>query len=170
MNQTKEAKKDINIEVKWAIVFITIQLLWFLGEKIAGLHDGNVDRQVQLTPVLVIIGLIIFYLALREKKEKVFNGNCNFKQAYFSGFNLTVLITVISPLVYYIAYSIISPDYFDKVIAFQVEAGKMTQEEALDSYNLGTYLIQSIVGTFLLGMLISTGLASVIRTKPVEKN
>ena len=105
-----------------------------------------------------------------EKKEKVFNGNCNFKQAYFSGFNLTVLITVISPLVYYITYSIISPDYFDKVIAFQVEAGKMTQEEALDSYNLGTYLIQSVVGTFLLGMLISTGLASVIRTKPVEKN
>ncbi len=165
MNQTKTAKRNIDVEVKWTIIFVVIQMLWFFGEKLAGLHDGNIQKQLQVAPGIILIGLAIFHMALREKRDKVFSGDCTFKQAYFTGFNLTVLITVLTPLMYYITYAMISPDYFDKVIEFSVTSGELSREEALDRYNLGTYLIQSVVGTFLVGMLLSAGVATMVRTK-----
>ena len=33
--------KSISIEIKWALIFSAVTLLWMAGEKLVGLHDNT---------------------------------------------------------------------------------------------------------------------------------
>ncbi|MFY8019677.1 MAG: DUF4199 domain-containing protein, partial [Bacteroidia bacterium] len=93
-----------SIEIKWAAIFSMMSLAWMWMEKAVGLHDIHIDKQVFYTNIIAIPAIVIYVLALLEKKKKFYAGTMNYGQAFVSGTILSVIIAILSPLVQSITF------------------------------------------------------------------
>lgn len=145
--------KNLKIEIKWAIIFSVIGLLWMLLEKLVGLHSTHIDKHMYLTNLFAIPAIIVMVLALKDKKKDFYAGQMNYKQGLISGTILSVFIALLSPLTQWITSTIITPEYFPNVIAYSVETGYYKSIEEAEAYfNLKNYIVQSTIGALLMGI------------------
>ena len=158
--------KNIKIEIKWAIIFIIMSLLWMVLEKLCGLHGKYIDYHLYLTNLFAIPAIWVMVLALKDKKKKFYNGNMSYKQGLISGIIISVIIALISPLTQWIISYVITPEYFPNVIKRYVEIGYFkTTAEAEANFNYQNYAIQSSVFALIMGV-VTTAIAMIfIRTK-----
>ena len=158
--------KNRKIEIKWAIIFSIVGLLWMVLEKITGLHGKNIDYQMYLTNVFAIPAIIVMVMALKDKKKNFYDGQITYKQGLISGIILSIIIALISPLTQWITSCIISPEYFPNVIKRSVELGYYkTTTEAEANFNYPNYAIQGAIGALVMG-IVTTAIAMIfIRTK-----
>ena len=158
--------KNIKIEIKWAIIFSIVGLLWMVLEKIFGLHSTYIDYHLYLTNLFAIPAIIVVVMALKDKKKNFYNAQMTYKQGLISGIILSIIIALISPLTQWITSYVITPEYFPNVIKRSVEIGYFkTTEEAQANFNYKNYAIQGMVGAFVMGV-VTTAIAMIfIRTK-----
>ncbi len=90
--------KNIEIEIKWAIIFSVVGLLWMVLEKLTGLHGKYIDYHLYLTNLFAIPAIIVMVMALKDKKKNFYNGQMSYKQGLISGTILSIIIAVLSPL------------------------------------------------------------------------
>ncbi|MBN1186959.1 MAG: DUF4199 domain-containing protein [Bacteroidales bacterium] len=145
----------INIEIKWAIIFSVITLIWMLLEKLVGLHSEHIDKHIVYTNLFAIPAIIIYVLALIDKRKNYYKGVMTYKQGFITGLIITVIVVILSPLTQYITSAFITPEYFPNVINYVVNKGKMTQEAAEKQFNLQNYIIQGIIAALLMGLITS---------------
>lgn len=158
--------KTIKIEIKWAIIFSVVGLLWMLLEKLSGLHSTYIDYHLYLTNLFAIPAIIVMVMALKDKKKNFYNGQMTYKQGLISGIILSLFIAVISPLTQWITSYVISPEYFPNVIKRSVELGYYSStEEAQANFNYKNYAVQGAIGALIMG-IVTTAIAMIfIRTK-----
>ncbi|PJE45546.1 MAG: DUF4199 domain-containing protein [Sediminibacterium sp.] len=157
---------SIKIEIKWAIIFSIMGLVWMLLEKLSGLHSTYIDYHLYLTNLFAIPAIWVMVLALKEKKKVYYNGNISYKQGLISGIFLSFIIALFSPLTQWITTYIITPDYFPNVIKRSVEIGYFkTTAEAEANFNYSNYAVQGAIAALIMG-LVTTAIAMIfIRTK-----
>jgi hypothetical protein len=158
--------KSIKIEIKWAIIFSVMGLVWMLLEKWSGLHDKYIDYHLYLTNLFAIPAIWVMVLALKDKKKSFYNNNIDYKQGLMSGIILSLFIAALSPLTQWITSFVITPEYFPNVIKRSVEIGYYkTTAEATANFNYKNYAIQGTIAAFVMG-LVTTAIAMIfIRTK-----
>lgn len=144
--------KKIKIEIKWAIIFAVSSLLWMILEKSMGLHDEYIQDHAKHTMLFFIIAVLIFILAVFDKRKNAYNGYITWKQGFLSGLLITAIIVILSPLSQWITATYISPDYYANAIKLAVETGKLTQEKAEAYFNLSSYIQQSMIGGAIMGV------------------
>jgi len=71
--------KNLKIEIKWAIIFSVIGLLWMFLEKLVILHSTHIDKHMYLTNLYVIPAIIVMVLALKDKKKNFYAGQMTYK-------------------------------------------------------------------------------------------
>lgn len=157
--------KSIKIEIKWALIFCVTMLAWMYFEKTMGWHDEKIADHATYTNFFAIPAILIYVLALLDKKKNFYSGAMTYKQAFLSGLILTVIVTVLSPLAQYITTTMITPEYFPNVINYAVSSGQMTQEDAEAYFNLKSYLVQSVIGALVMGIVTSLIVAVFVKSK-----
>ena len=159
----------LKIEIKWAIIFTVVGLLWMVLEKVSGLHDRYIDLHVYLTNLFAIPAILVMVLALKDKKKSFYNGQMNYQQGLLAGIFISVFIALLSPLSQWITSYVITPDYFANAIKRSVELGYYpTREEAEANFNFQNYVIQGVVGALVMGILTTAIAMLFIRTKRVR--
>ncbi|MFK5854528.1 MAG: DUF4199 domain-containing protein [Bacteroidota bacterium] len=153
------------IELKWAIIFTIMMIVWMYIEKLAGLHDKHIDLHPIFTNFIAIPAIIVYVFALIDKRNNYYNGVMTYMQGFISGLILTLIVTIFSPLVQYLTSVYITPDYFENVINYSVNEGLMSQAEAEDYFNLNSYLIQVLIGTPIMGIATTAIVAIFTRKK-----
>ena len=153
---------SIKIEFRYAILTSLCTLLWLILEYTVGLHDTYIAWHPYVTMLAIIIPIITYRLALIEKLEE--KGKLSFKDAFISGLIMTIFATVLAIPIQLIFHKVINPDFFANMINYAVTHGKETLEQAAQYFNLKTYLIESTLGTLLIGIIISLILAFRMRT------
>ena len=153
----------IRTELKWAFLFIGMMLLWMVIERLAGLHDEHIGHHAVYTNLVAIPAILIYCLALREKRAKDYGGTMTYKQGFLAGAVITLIVTVFTPLAQYITHTLITPDYFANVSAYAVAEGQMTEAEAAEYFSLGNYIVQATVGAFVMGLVTSAIVAFFFR-------
>ena len=143
--------KKIKIEIKWAIIFTIMVLVWMFMEKLAGLHSDHIDKHPIYTNFIFIPSIVIYILALLDKRKNVYNGIMTYKQGLISGLVITLIVTILSPLNQYITSTMITPDYFSNAIEYVVSESKMNQIEAENYFSLKNYTIQALIGAPIVG-------------------
>jgi len=158
--------KNIKIELKWAILFSLMTLLWMVFEKMAGLHGKYIDYHLYLTNLFAIPAIIVMVLALKDKKKHFYHGKMTYKQGLITGIILSVLIALISPLTQWITSYVITPEFFPNVIKRSVELGYYkTTAEAEANFNYVNYAKQGAAGALIMG-IVTTAIAMIfLRTK-----
>lgn len=158
--------KNIKFEIKWAIIFSLVGLLWMILEKLSGLHGKYIDYHLYLTNLFAIPAIWVMILACKDKKRKFYNGQMSYKQGLIFGVILSVFIATLSPLTQWITSYGITPEYFPNVIKRSVELGYyQTIADAEANFNYPNYAKQGAIGALVLG-IVTTAIAMIfIRTK-----
>jgi hypothetical protein len=112
--------KKIKIEIKWAIIFVVMTLIWMVLEKLVGLHDEHIDKHPIYTNFIAIPAIAIYVFALLDKRKNFYKGAMTYKQGFITGLIITAIVTVLSPLTQYITSTIITPEYFPNMINYSV--------------------------------------------------
>jgi len=158
--------KNLIIELKWAIIFTVVVLLWMVFEKLCGLHDKYLDYHLYLTNLFAIPAIILMVLALKDKKKNFYAGDMSYKLGLISGIILSVFIALLSPASQWITSYVITPEYFPNVIKRSVELGYYpSTAEAEANFNYKNYAIQGIIGALVMGIVTTAITMIFIRTK-----
>jgi hypothetical protein len=158
--------KTRTIEIKWAIIFSVVGLLWMLLEKLTGLHSTHIDKHMYLTNLFAIPAIIMMVLALKDKKRNFYKGQMSYKQGFVSGLIISVFIALLSPLTQWITSTIITPEFFPNVIAYSVETGYYKSVAEAEAYfNLKNYIIQGSVGGLIMGIITTAVIMVFLQTK-----
>ena len=163
--------KKFSIEIRWGILFSLVTMVWMIGEKAVGLHDAHINKQLLYTNLFGIVAIIIYTLALLDKKKNYFHGQMSWKQGFISGVFLSLVIAILSPLVVYITYTYVTPNYFSNMIQYFTAHKLKTQEQAEALFSTNSYILQGISGGMSMGVITGALVAFVVQTKnnPNEK-
>ncbi|MBY5959716.1 DUF4199 domain-containing protein [Membranicola marinus] len=154
--------RKYEIEIKWGLIFIVATLIWMGIENVVGLHTVHIDKHMYYTNLFGIVAIILYVLALLDKRRNFYNNRMSWKQGFISGLIITLIIAAFSPLTQLIVHKIIAPSYFTNAIEYGASLGK--DPETLAGYfNLRSYIVQSLFGTFSLGMVTSAVVALFVR-------
>lgn len=156
--------KNIKIEIKWAIIFTLMMLLWMALERLAGLHDKNIEYHYIVTNFVAIPAIAVYVLALLDKRKNYFEGKMTYKQGFLTGLIMTLFVTALSPLTQILTVSVITPEYFPNMIEYAVEQGKTTREAAEANFNLNSYLLQTVIFTPVMG-IVTTAIVAIFTRK-----
>ncbi|WP_162342491.1 DUF4199 domain-containing protein [Cyclobacterium salsum] len=157
--------KKYRIEIKWGFIFALMSLIWMILERITGLHDAHIDQHATYTNFVAIPSIAIYVLGLLEKRKKFYGGKMTYGQGFITGLIITGVITLLTPLTMWLTLAFITPDFLENARIYAVEAGKMDQEAAEGYFSQGNYMIQSIVGAPIMGILTSAIVAIFTRKK-----
>lgn len=158
--------KKIRIEIKWAFISIASLLLWMFLERLVGLHDTHINKHQYITMLYLIVSISLYAFALLDKRKVFYNGVMTYKQGVISGLIITAILTLFSPLTQWFISNIITPDYFKNVIQYSVETGYHKNiAHAQAQFNLNNYIIQSTVGTLIMGIVTTVIVAIFTRKK-----
>jgi hypothetical protein len=134
-------------------------------ERIAGLHDEHIDKHQYITNLFAIPAILIYVIALRDKRNNFFGGKMSYKQGFISGLLITLIVAALSPVTQWIISTIITPNYFSNVIDYAVSTDYFETREAAEAhFNLSSYIIQSAIGALIMGVL-TTAVAAIFLRK-----
>ena len=157
--------KKLTTEIKWGLIFTAAMLLWVGFERLMGWHGERIDQHATMSALFAIIAIAIYVFALIDKRKNDLNGRMTWSQGFISGFWITIVVVVLSPLAQYVTHTFISPDFFNNIAEHAVETGQMTRAQAESYFSMRNYLMQSIVGALGLGVVTSAIVAIFTRKK-----
>ena len=156
--------KKFSIEIKWGIIFSIVSLLWMYLEKGLGWHDENIAVHAIYTNIFAIVAIILYVLALLDKRKNFYNGRMTWTQGFISGIIISVVVAILSPLAQYLTHEFITPDYFENAIEYSVESGN-SRENAEAYFNMESYILQSFFFALTVGTVTAAIVALFVRRK-----
>lgn len=154
-------------EIKWGVIFTGVLLLWMMFEKLAGWHGENIADHAVMTNIFALLAVGVYIAALLAKRKNDYNGTMSWTDGFMSGFYITVVVAVLSPLAQWIIHTLISPDFFKNMIDYAVQSGEMSRSEANGYFNLKSYMIQGVLGALMMGVVTSAVVAVFTKKKAV---
>lgn len=140
-------------EIKWAIVFFVVTLLWMFLERLVGLHDRYIDKHAVYTNFFAVVAIGVYVLALLNKRKHFYSGTMTYWQGVHSGLWLTLFIVILVPLAQFITHTWITPDYFNQVSKLAVKTGQMSSDQAQAYFSLAHYIQLSVIIAAVMGFV-----------------
>jgi len=157
--------KHLKTELKWAVIFTAMLLVWMFLERILGLHSTQIDKHATFSNFIMIPAVAIYVLALLDKRNNFYAGGISYKQAFLSGVIISGIVTLLSPLTQYLIAAVVSPDFFENMIKYQVAEGNMQLAEAESYFKLKNFIVESLIATPLMGLITTAVVALFVRRK-----
>jgi hypothetical protein len=155
---------SIKIEFRYAVLTTLVVLLWLVIEYAIGLQDNYVAFHPYVSMLMMIlIPSVTYRLAINEKLDKNFD-KLSFRQVFVSGVLITVFSCLLAVPVQLGFHKLINPGFFETMILYTSQHTGVTVEQAAEYFNLKTYMAESILFTFVIGIIISVVLAFRMRT------
>lgn len=148
------------IEIKWTAIFSIVYLIWMIFEKMLGYHSEKALQEPIFNLLFIPISVVLFYLAIKNKKKTIFNNEMEWKQGFASGIVLTLLLAITTTVVVMFTFNIISPNYFETAI----EASK-NKEVAQFNYNFPVFIKNNIFDKLSFGVVFSAIMSYLLKTK-----
>lgn len=152
---------SFRIEIKYALLFNLLSLLWLATEYMLGLQDTYIQFHWYCTLLAIIIPITCFRLAIAEKIQ-IQNGQITFKQAFTTGFLVAFFSAVLTIPTQVIFHYLINPYFFESMIAYTISKAQSlhlnvneARQEAELYFNLTAHIIQTGFVTLVLGTCIA---------------
>lgn len=157
--------KNFTIEIKWAIIFSVVSVLWIGFENFLGWHDIHIKNQLFGSYFFLLPSILIYVLAIKDKKINFFSGMMSWQQGMVTGVYLSFFIALLSILVQIVCFEFITPHFFENMIKYMLVTDGMTLQEARDYFNLTSYVKQGVFGSLSMGVVTSSIVAYFMQTK-----
>jgi len=157
--------KKYEIEIKWGVIFFAASLLWMYFEKLMGWHDVLIAKHPIYSNFFGLIAIAIYLFAIHDKRKNFFRGKMSWKQGFVSGVILSFVIALLSPIGTLITHYLITPEFFENAIESSVVRNAMSREDAEAYFNLNSYIVQSIAGALMMGVVTAAIVALILKKK-----
>ncbi|MBU2114490.1 MAG: DUF4199 domain-containing protein, partial [Gammaproteobacteria bacterium] len=84
-------------EIRWGLIFTAVMLLWMWAEQLVGLHGRYIADHATYTNLFAIPAILVYVLALRQKKARDYSGSMSWKQGMQAGLIITLVVVLLSP-------------------------------------------------------------------------
>ena len=152
-------------EIKWGLIFVVAIILWMIIERLAGLHTHNIQYHAIFTNVFAVVAIVIYILALRDKRASLPNQEMTWLQGFISGLKIAVVVAVLSPAVQLLVHYVISPQFFPNMKNHAIESGVMSEDRAEKYFNLTSYMMQSAIGALAMGAITAAIVAFFLKRR-----
>ncbi|WP_069131639.1 DUF4199 domain-containing protein [Rhodohalobacter halophilus] len=154
-------------EIKWGVLFTVVLMLWMVFEWAMGWHGEKIDRHATMTNIFAIIAVLVYVIAFLDKRKRDFGGSMTWAQGFMTGFGITVVVAILSPLAQWIIHTFISPEFFENMIDHAVETGETSRSEARGFFNLKSYMIMGSLGALVMG-IVTSAVVAIFTRKSVD--
>jgi len=169
-------KSTTALELKFGILISIFTLIWLAFEQLLGLQDEFIEWHKLVTNFSLIIPIVGIWMAVKEfKMAKV--TKYNFQKGFGIGFRITIINTILIIPIIILFYKFINPEWtnimMNKAKIDALNSGEdplKAIEEARSYFSIKYYMIQSIIGTFIFGTLISSLIAFMAKNRSSSKN
>ena len=152
------------LELSWALIFILAMLLWMLFERVIGLHSVHISVHPIYTNFFAVIAILIYVLALRQKRDRFYAGQMTWLQGFYCGLMITLIIALLTPFTQWIVHTLITPHFFVNAATHAIETGMMEASGAGAYFNLTAYIVQAFFGALIMGIVTSAVVAFFVRS------
>jgi predicted Na+-dependent transporter len=142
-------------EIKWAVIFFIMTLLWAVGEKLAGLYTTRIHAHAFYSSFFVMPAIVCYVLAILEKRKHVYGNSMTYLQGFSTGLLLCILVTILSPVTQAIITWVIAPEYFPNMMDYSIKIGYLSSEQARSYFSYRNYAVQGMIGAFIVGLVAS---------------
>ncbi len=159
---------NYKLEIRWGLIFTFVMWIWVLLERIVGLHGKHIEHHMIWTNLFAVIAIAIYVVALRAKRDKVLNGVMTWKQGFFAGLCISLVVAILAPASQWVVHNFISPNFFTNAIAYAVNHGH-SEADAMAYFSLQNYMVQSVIGAVVMGIITSAVVAYFVRRAPAQE-
>ncbi len=156
--------RHFKIELKWAIIYTIMFLVWTLLEKTLGWHEGDIANKQWLTLFFIPFAIAMYWLAMKETRRRVYKRVITWRQCFMSGVLMAIFVALLSPIAVYIIQNFITPENFETVANHSVTNNLLKIEQANNLLNIDNYRWQTAIGAFVIGVITSFISASILKT------
>jgi hypothetical protein len=139
-----------------------VTFVWALIAKVLGFHSDRIASGQIFNTLIIVPSFFAYVFSIIEKSRTRYQGHITFKQGFVSGMMLTLFVTILGPLTPLFSV-MISPDFFNNAIQFVVSNKTMTEAEAVEFFNLTSFIIQGIIAAPVFGLVLSAVATPVAR-------
>ncbi|KZE83775.1 DUF4199 domain-containing protein [Myroides marinus] len=158
--------RNFSIEFKWASLATLAALVWMFIVKSLGFHELEKIRYEVGLQLLFNLGLVVFYwLGIRQKKKEFYNGVISWQRAFLSGLIICIMITFFFPLIQYITFNQVTPNFMDILQEAMATQTKMSLEDAQNYATFDIFLRNGITNNLSFGVVIVAIISYFIQTK-----
>lgn len=157
----------VRTEIKWGIILPVAMLLLMCIQYFTGLQSVEYIKTGGIIDFIfgvIVIPVVIYYLGIREKRDKDKHGIISWGEGVITGFTIALIAVPFSILGLYFFLEIINPQYFQVLIDLSLDKG-YPLEIVEKQYNLENYLMMTAGSTLFGGVVISMLIALILRKK-----
>lgn len=170
-------------EIRSGIALGLVFFLWLLLEYFLGLHTTNIDYHPLVSWLFIVIVGVGINWALKAKRDRYFGGKITFFQAFKTGLFITLVMTIVSPLMHFFYTVMVNPMYFDTMLAHsqqmieelnvdEVSKAKMLTRAMNENtllYTMGNTAIVLFVSGFVMSFFASLLIKRNVNPKPAAE-
>ena len=142
-------------ELRWALIFSLLFLLWTAFEYEMGWHDEQIKNHKYYTFLFLFIASACYWFFLIDKKSNRFKKRFKFKHAFWSGMGMTLLVAIMIIPAQLLIHNLVSPDYFTEAQNYAISSKEMTKEQAKNTFNIRSFVLFYPLFYMLFGIVIS---------------
>jgi hypothetical protein len=154
-----------DIELKYGLGITLASLLWLTAEMLVGLHDQYIELHPTVTFVGILVPIAGAVYGTLERRTKT-SGVFTWQTALVYGLVRTAIVTVLAVPAQYVFHTFINPNFFAQAIAFTEQTGYADSEAY---FSLTSYMRQAVLGSLILGVILSVALAILYQRPEPEK-
>lgn len=163
------------IEIRYAFFISAVTFIWLMLEYLLGFQDEYVSYHSLVSKLALVIPIAFTFAALRQKREEYYDGVISFRQAFQSGALIAIICALLMIPIQYVFHYMINPRFFDVMIEESIKDGikngkNLTEarQQAEAYYNITAYVIQSVIGTLVIGFLLAAILGWGVKRSEAE--
>lgn len=147
--------------VRYGVLFALAIFLWAVVESLVGLHDTYIRYHEYLSYFFAVPSVGIMYWGIRSGEYRR-AGPIRFRRAFLKGLGITLVVTALCPLVWYLFCMFVNPDFLDNMTRYAIEAKGMEPRLAEKRFSLSSHILLSTLSTAVIGAVIALVVAVIV--------
>ena len=162
-------------ELRSAFYITALTFIWLMLEYLVGLHDKYIEYHSVVTMFAILIPVVFAYLGMKRKRDVDYDGLVTFGLMFRTGIIITIFTALMMIPLQFAFHYLINPAFFDNMIHHSVEhaiANEQNPQKAFEDarayFNIRSYVMQTVVGTLILGTILSVIYSFILSRKKVS--
>lgn len=163
-------------EMKYGVIIAAVSALWVIIQDLVGLHDKYIQYQNMVSWLGFIVPIVGLFLAIKEKRDKEFEGAIAYGQCIKTGLLTSVVSGFFGAIFQFVFTKFINPNFLSAMLELQRQAmlDKGLPPEAIDramgfmefSFSPLFFTIMAFVGALIIGLIFSLIFGAFLKKDP----
>lgn len=163
-------------EMKYGLIIAAVSAIWLIVQDLIGLHDKYIQYQSMVSWLGLIIPIAGLFFAIKEKRDKEFEGSISYGQCIKTGLLTTIVNGFLGSIFGLLFFKFINPKFLTALLELQHQEllDKNLPPESVDAamgmmemmFSPAMMTIMGFFITLIGGLIVSLILGAILKKDP----